>query len=604
MKQKLLLVDDRPENLLVLESTLEDDALEFVRAESGEEALRQLLRNDISLILLDVQMPGMDGFEAANLIHGNPNTKHIPIIFVSAISKEQKHIFKGYESGAIDYIFKPFDPAILQSKVNILLELDKKRRLLESQNAELKMAKSTTDSILQNVNEGIFLLDKEYNISSQYSLALEQILEQKELAGISLIENLKGKIQKESYNACPEFLELSFDTNIADSALDDLNPLEQVEYKIYSDADPEEKIKYLSFDCRRIYDEEEIKSLIFTVTDNTQKVVMQNRMEEMEKESKRQLDGLLSILHVDPKLLKDFVDSVESSIIESEEIVTKVSKKKVTQEDHEFLYRSMHTIKGNAAILDLNLFMEEAHRAEDCINAMKKTDGKFNCDLDTFSDCLNNMKDGLAEINNLISKLSHIYKYFRPKRTYEIELLFKAMKNLMENLQESTGKKVELEYNNFDGIAIPYNCRLDLKDILVQLTRNTFHHGIESLSERKKAGKDAVAKITIETFKTDGSIGFIFRDDGRGLQKEQIYRSLEKSGRFKKDELEALDDTKIYESIFLPGVTTISKANTGAGRGVGMDIIHKMVTKLKGQIDIDTEKGKFTEFKIIFPINN
>ena len=146
-------------------------------------------------------------------------------------------------------------------------------------------------------------------------------------------------------------------------------------------------------------------------------------MEEMERESKRQLDGLLSILHVDPKLLKEFVDSVERSIIESEEIVAKVTKKKVTEEDHEFLFRSMHTIKGNAAILDLTLFLEEAHKAEDCINAMKKADGKSDCDLDTFSDCLKNMKEGLTEINNLISKLSHIYKYFRPKRTYEIELL-------------------------------------------------------------------------------------------------------------------------------------------------------------------------------------
>jgi CheY-like chemotaxis protein/signal transduction histidine kinase len=602
MIQKILLVDDRPENLLVLESSLEKDELEFIRAESGEEALRQLLRNDISLILLDVQMPGMDGFEAANLIHGNPNTKHIPIIFVSAISKEQKHIFKGYESGAIDYIFKPFDPAILQSKVNILLDLDRQRRLLESQNVELKTVKSTTDSILQNVNEGIFLLNKSCQISSQYSSALEDILAQNELGNVNLLDLLQGRIQKEAYDALPEFIELSFDTNISDSALDDLNPLEQIEY--HTNGNDSEALKYLSFDCRRIYDEEEIIFLIFTVTDNTHKVVMQKRMEEIEKESQRQMESLLSILHVDPKLLKDFVDSVERSISESEEIVDNSKSKKISADNQEFLYRSMHTIKGNAAILDLKLFMEEAHKAEDCINVIKNARADSKCDLDTFVQCLTNMKKGLKEIRDLISKLSHIYKYFRPKRTYEIELLFRAMKNLINNLQESTGKEVKLEYNNFDGIAIPYNCRLDLKDILVQLTRNTFHHGIESSDERKKAGKNKIGKIIIETFKTENVIGFTYRDDGRGLQKEQICRSIEKSGKFKKDEWKNWDDQKIYETIFLPGISTISKASTGAGRGVGMDIIYKMVNKLKGQIKIDTEKGKFTEFRISFPLNN
>ncbi len=242
----------------------------------------------------------------------------------------------------------------------------------------------------------------------------------------------------------------------------------------------------------------------------------------------------------------------------------------------------MHQIKGNAAILDLKLFMEEAHTAEDCINAMKKN-GKSGCDINTFTVCIERMKEGLNDINQLISRLSHIYKYFRPKRTYEIELLFRAMKNLMQNLQESTGKKVELEYNNFDGIAIPYSCRLDLKDILVQLTRNTFHHGVETAAERKKAGKTPEAKITIETFKTENTIGFTFKDDGRGLQKEQILHSIEKSGKYKKEELKSWKDDRIFKTILLPGITTTSKANTSAGRGVGMDIINQMVTKLGGE---------------------
>ncbi len=119
----ILLVDDKPANLLALRKILEKPGLNIVEAASGNDALALLLEFNFALILLDVQMPDMDGFETAELMRGNEETKHIPIIFVTAISKEQKYVFKGYDKGAVDYLFKPLDPDILQSKVNIFLEL-------------------------------------------------------------------------------------------------------------------------------------------------------------------------------------------------------------------------------------------------------------------------------------------------------------------------------------------------------------------------------------------------------------------------------------------------------------------------------------------------
>jgi len=127
-KVNILLVDDRPENLLSLESILESQDLIFFRATSGEEALKMLLQEDFALVILDVQMPGMDGFETAELMRGSIRTKYIPIIFVTAISKEDKHIFKGYWAGGVDYMFKPLEPYILKTKVNIFVELYKQRK--------------------------------------------------------------------------------------------------------------------------------------------------------------------------------------------------------------------------------------------------------------------------------------------------------------------------------------------------------------------------------------------------------------------------------------------------------------------------------------------
>ena len=122
-RAKLLLVDDRAENLLALEAILEPLGTELVRAQSGEEALRRLLEEEFAAILLDVQMPGLDGFQTAELIKRRERTKHVPILFLTAISKDAEHVFRGYSAGAVDYLMKPFDPLILRAKVAVFIEL-------------------------------------------------------------------------------------------------------------------------------------------------------------------------------------------------------------------------------------------------------------------------------------------------------------------------------------------------------------------------------------------------------------------------------------------------------------------------------------------------
>ena len=127
----ILIVDDRPENLLSMEAILDGLEVNVIKAFSGNEALGKLLHHDFALILLDVQMPEMDGFETAKLMKCSEKTRGIPIIFVTAISKHDKHIFEGYDSGAVDYLFKPIDPGILLSKVKVFIELYKQKNTLE-----------------------------------------------------------------------------------------------------------------------------------------------------------------------------------------------------------------------------------------------------------------------------------------------------------------------------------------------------------------------------------------------------------------------------------------------------------------------------------------
>ncbi|MDK2766780.1 MAG: response regulator [Sphingomonas sp.] len=133
-----LIVDDLEENLLALEALLRRDGLSFLRARSGEQALELLLQHEVALALLDVQMPGMDGFELAELMRGNGRTQNVPIIFVTAGSADTQRRFRGYEAGAVDFIQKPIEPDILRSKANVFLELYQQRRALADSAEQLE----------------------------------------------------------------------------------------------------------------------------------------------------------------------------------------------------------------------------------------------------------------------------------------------------------------------------------------------------------------------------------------------------------------------------------------------------------------------------------
>ncbi|OGQ88763.1 MAG: diguanylate cyclase response regulator [Deltaproteobacteria bacterium RIFOXYD12_FULL_56_24] len=134
---KILIVDDQPANLLAMEGLLEEVGAELLTAASGHEALALMLKHEFALVLLDVQMPDMDGFETAALMRGMKQTRQLPIIFVTAINKEDEHIFRGYDAGAIDYLFKPVNPVILRSKVEVFLKIYRQQRLLEKKTEEL-----------------------------------------------------------------------------------------------------------------------------------------------------------------------------------------------------------------------------------------------------------------------------------------------------------------------------------------------------------------------------------------------------------------------------------------------------------------------------------
>lgn len=149
---KILLVDDEPLNLVLLVKILKDVRIDIFKAGTGEEAISKVKENDFSLILMDVVMPGMDGFETVRKIRKMDTGKFVPIIFLTALSNQKDHVYEGYESGAVDYIIKPIDKNILISKINIFLELSEQKSIIEKQKKKLQSDNKKLKEAFDRIN--------------------------------------------------------------------------------------------------------------------------------------------------------------------------------------------------------------------------------------------------------------------------------------------------------------------------------------------------------------------------------------------------------------------------------------------------------------------
>ncbi|MGB5829589.1 MAG: hybrid sensor histidine kinase/response regulator [Pseudomonas mandelii] len=151
IQAKLLIVDDLPENLLALEALIKREDRMVYKALSADEALSLLLQHEFAMAILDVQMPGMNGFELAELMRGTEKTKNIPIVFVSAAGRELNYAFKGYESGAVDFLHKPLDIHAVKSKVNVFVDLYRQSKAMKQQVEELELARREQEALLKQL---------------------------------------------------------------------------------------------------------------------------------------------------------------------------------------------------------------------------------------------------------------------------------------------------------------------------------------------------------------------------------------------------------------------------------------------------------------------
>ncbi|MEJ2052283.1 MAG: PAS domain-containing protein [Calditrichaceae bacterium] len=468
---------------------------------------------------------------------------------------------------------------------------------LKQYRENLELAKQETDNILANVDEGLFLLDINKNLSSQYSAELESILAEKQLAGRNLMDILNDKLSEEEIESAESYLDLVLDDSHDTEMLKELNPLIKIQMYIKGQE------KYLTFKFKRILNNEKnLTHLITTVTDVTNEVILTKYLEESRAESKRKMDWMVSILNVDPVMLKDFIKSAEDELNFAENGFNDLKENPAQKKHIDLLYRSIHTIKGNASLLDLDFFADIAHEAENDLQFLRenKIDNKL---LNDFHSNFLKVKKTFEDLKGLINQISGIHEQFRPRRNHEHKMLIHSLEKLANRLSKTADKKVNLNFDKFDASKIPFQDRLLIRDILVQLVRNAIVHGIETAKDRIKKGKSDSGNIWITADADKNTFKMSLKDDGNGLDLESLKTKAVETKKWSETDLNKMDGHQIGELMFEPGISTVKTIDMGAGRGVGMDIIKKKIAEAGGSIEFESKKDLFTLFLIEIPLN-
>lgn len=491
--------------------------------------------------------------------------------------------------------------------INFLIILFHFVRQLNSSDRALGKARDETEEILATVNEGLFLINRDLSIASQYSKALETLFARKDIAGQSLDGLLYDVIKSKDLENTKRFISLLFKEDIKSKLISDLNPLKEIE-AIIAETDGTLTSKFFSFDFQRAYEDDGIKDILVTVTDITQRVLLERELEATREQSQQQLEVLTSILHTQPDILSDFVDASFSRFEGINALLRQPAKSDAALRTKlEEIFFEIHKLKGEASALTLDNYVELTHDFEMELSDLRK---KPQLNGDDFLPLVVRLEK-LIKHSETVKTLSEKLTQFAHSNAHSATITPTTSKpyNHWQHLHELTAasaqrldKSAHLVTSGLNELASDSAFSATVNDILIQGIRNAVAHGIESINDRLQENKPAQGRIDVRLAKLDGSfIELVIEDDGEGLNPDKIRQQAIRTNHWTESELASWSDKKIVSLIFEPGFSTEEDHNLEAGSGVGMSIIKQRLAECGGKIRISSRKGKGTRFIFLLP---
>jgi PAS domain S-box-containing protein len=541
---EILLVDDRPENLLALEAILEPLGQTLVRAHSGEEALRKLLKHDFAVVLLDVQMPGMNGFETAQLIKSRERTRYIPIIFLTAISKEEDYVFRGYQVGAVDYISKPFQPDVLRAKVAVFVDLHLKQKRLQEQESMLREGERRMTE-LRHMRE---LLQSEARFREIVSTAMDAIVIFDEQNRITLFNSAAERMFKRpSAEAVGSeirdfFQEADTVTTIRDSCAksrDDANgerdgsaQTQQVTslkaYRAGGETFPTE----VSISCLEGKDGRQFTLIVRDISERV-------RHEEALREQATQLERTMSDLKLANEELNRRQEDLERAMTARSRFYASMS--------HE-LRTPINAVLGYSTLLLENIYGPLNEKQAEGIQRTQRAAKHL---LELVNDVLDLSKIEAGKIDLRLQPVAF---------PSIVEELFVTVRPLADKF----GSKLSMESGK-EPVSVVSDPRR-VRQILLNLLSNAI-----------KFGGAKPIRVTVERTEDDGVTVSVI-DQGEGIPAD--------------------DQERIFQEFVQLGKTQLQE-----GTGLGLPISRRLAELLHGSLVLESQEGKGSTFRLTLPAN-
>ena len=453
--------------------------------------------------------------------------------------------------------------------------------------------------ILNNVSDGMMLVDKNGIVGNYFSSALSEILESNELAGEKLDTIIEAFFPLKTVELYKEFFDIVIDQKIAWRNVERLNPLKEIEAN-FDDGRGRFKTKYLSFFFKRVLKDNNINRIMVIIRDITQQKLLAEEVLESREKNQAEMEVFYRIIQIDPSTLSDFLCSISQDLSNINEVLKMRSG--TTKERLNEIFRYSHSIKGDSQLLNLNFITEEAQKLEDEVSSLIERKSVAGEDFVALTLIYSNIKRIVEKLINVSNKWSTFTQEFKGIGQIEDNFLGNSLESMAERLAARYGKSVRLDLAAFNPGDLSPSYKKSLKDILVQLIRNSIYHGIEEPNIRQKKGKNIYGTITICMNKSDEGLCLEYKDDGRGIDVDRLKQKSIELGLISKDYAKKMTTAQAYKLIFKQGLTTAVKADTVAGKGVGMPLVYSIVKEKQGTIGVRVKKNSYVEFIFKFPI--
>ncbi|XDD51653.1 ATP-binding protein [Leptospira sp. WS92.C1] len=469
-------------------------------------------------------------------------------------------------------------------------------------NSQLKTAKKEQDTIMNSVDEGLFIIHKvdgQYFIGEHQSESVKKILGNAVLSGRKFTEALSEYFSLRKIDELIEYLIMISSRDIDEDMIRDLNPLERegatVQFGINS------VIKFLEFGFKRITQDYQNTDFLISIKDVTKEVEMEHQLRDNEFKAEQETQMMLSILHIGPALLQDFMEGIETELSVIDGVLRDEENHKNFPNAIETIFRSVHSIKGNASLLDLKFLTEKSNEFEKKMIMLKENKIPTWEDFLPIAYDLAKLQEVYGEMHGLIQRIRSFQNKGGDTKS-ALSALPEAINELSLRIASELGKKVRLIATDIDFTGVSGKYAYALRDILVQLTRNAITHGIESPEIRLRSGKEECGTLILSLKPVGDTLCVNFRDDGSSFDFAAIRKKAFQMNKGLESEIKSWAAEKLIKLTFEPVFSTAGESTLHAGRGMGMDIIKQRVKKIGGRLKINYSPGQFTEFKFIFPI--